>query len=64
MNLNVESKILSLVTDATILRIEENSRTFNVIVLFTLKEKELAKIKNYLIKRQMILIREFKTIGI
>ena len=64
MNLHVESKILSIMTEASVLRIEENTNSFYIVLLFTLNEKELTEIKKYLVYRQMALIREFKTIGI
>ena len=64
INLKLNSKTLSIITDATILRIEESPQSFFIIILFKLEKKELDNIKKYLLYRQRALIREFKRIGI
>lgn len=64
MNLTKQSKLLSIITDATIFRIDEHSRTFEIVMLFELDIKNKRAIKDYLASRQMELIREFKKMDI
>ncbi|MFA6136447.1 MAG: response regulator [Sulfurimonas sp.] len=62
-NLTLHSRLVSIVTDATIYRIDENLHSYYVAMLFTLDINNTHVIKEYLASRQMALIREFKKIG-
>lgn len=64
MNLTRLSKVISIITDATIFRIDEHSRNFDIVTLFELDIKNKHAIKEYLASRQMELIREFKKMDI
>ncbi len=64
MNLTKQSKVISIITDAPIFRIDEHSRTFDIVMLFELDIKNKNAIKDYLASRQMELIREFKKMNI
>jgi len=60
MQFTLHAKQFSIVTQARIYRIDENKSSFFVVVLFELQPKEHLEIKEYLVNRQMALIREFK----
>ncbi|MFA6192218.1 MAG: response regulator [Sulfurimonas sp.] len=60
INLTLHSRLISIVTDATIYRIDENLHSYYVTMLFTLDINNTRVIKEYLASRQMALIREFK----
>ncbi len=64
MNLTKQSRVISIITEATIFRIDEHSRTFDIIMLFELDIRNMNAIKDYLASRQMELIREFKKMDI
>ncbi|PHQ56114.1 MAG: response regulator receiver protein [Sulfurimonas sp.] len=64
MKFTLHSKPLTIITEASVYRIDENKNSFFVVVLFELQPKEYLKIKEYLANRQMALIREFKKMDI
>lgn len=64
MNLNLHKGILSLVTDATVYSIEEKKYIYQLVLKFELEGKNKEKINEYLVHRQMTLIREFKKTGL
>ncbi|MDO8455078.1 MAG: response regulator [Sulfurimonas sp.] len=60
INLTLHARLISVITDATIFRIDENTRSYDIVLLFKLDIKNADTIKEYLASRQMALIREFK----
>ncbi|QSZ42028.1 response regulator [Sulfurimonas aquatica] len=64
MNLPVSRSQISITTDTTVYRIDENVRTFYLVLLFDLNTKEKDNMKAYIANRQMELIREFKQLNI
>lgn len=57
-------KELTLVTPATLYRIDEHKETFHLVLLFELTAPKRQELKEYLAHRQMGLIREFKRMDI
>ena len=57
------AKPLIINTKATVLRVDESPRSYYLVLLYELNEKSLNDLKTYLAKRQMALIREFKSLG-
>ena len=64
ITLKHHGKLISINTDATIYRIDENKRNYHIVIMFELKKKDLDNVRDYLANRQMALIREFKKINI
>jgi YesN/AraC family two-component response regulator len=64
INLTLHARFILITTDATILRIEENAKSYYVVLIFELSIDKQNSLKEYLVNRQMALIREFKQIGI
>lgn len=60
INLTLHARLISVITDATIFRIDENLRSYDIVLLYKLDIKNADTIKEYLASRQMALIREFK----
>lgn len=58
--LEYDRKPLIINTPAEVLRIDEMSRNFNIVLLFELIPQHKKQIIDYVAKRQMNLIREFK----
>lgn len=49
-------------TSARLLRIDENAKSYGLILLYELHKQSLEKLITYISKRQMTLIREFKSL--
>jgi len=64
LSLKIQGKLISLSTEATILRINENRRDYDIILLFKLEGENRHNIRTYLANHQMELIREFKKMDI
>ncbi|MDH4944347.1 response regulator [Sulfurimonas sp. C5] len=62
-NLTINNQIISIVTDATVFRIDENPKNFYLVLMYELPDQNLHKLRDYLAHRQMALIREFKNKG-
>ena len=64
INLKINKIQTSLTTEATVYRIDENKRSYYLVLLFNLNEKDHKLINEYIANRQMELIREFKKLHI
>lgn len=64
MHLNINKKAISLHAESTLYRIDENKRSYYLVLLYELDHEGINHIKEYLVNRQMVLIREFKKIDI
>ena len=64
INLNLNSKLISLLIEATVYRVDTNKRSYDIVLLFELNKKEKTIIKEYLVGRQMALIRAFKKLDV
>ena len=62
--LNIDSKNISILTDARVYRVDENINSYYLVLLFELDKKSRDNVKTYLVARQMELIREFKKLNI
>ena len=49
-------------TSAKLFRIDEHTRSYDLILAYELHEQSLEKLKTYMVRRQMTLIREFKSL--
>lgn len=64
ISLKLKGRLITLSTLGSVYRIEENKRDYNIVVLYELSQKNLNDIREYLSKRQIELIREFKSVDI
>ncbi|MDT8337646.1 MAG: response regulator [Sulfurimonas sp.] len=64
ISLKLKGRLITLSTLGSVYRIEENKRDYNIVVLYELLQKNLNDIREYLSKRQIELIREFKSVDI
>ena len=64
INIKLHNKITSLTTEGTVYRIDENKRSYYLVLIFELEIHEEELIKGYMVNRQMELIREFKKLNI
>lgn len=64
INLKIHNRPTSLTTEGTVFRIDENKRSYYLVLIFELEAHEEELIKDYLVNRQMELIREFKRLNI
>lgn len=64
INLKIHNKPTSLTTEGTVYRIDENKRSYYLVLMFEFEPHEQELIKDYIINRQMELIREFKKLNI
>ncbi|PHQ65197.1 MAG: response regulator receiver protein [Sulfurimonas sp.] len=64
INIKINKKQTSLSTEATVYRMEENKRSYYLVLLFDLGTKDKKLIREYIVNRQMELIREFKKLNI
>ncbi|MBE0513447.1 response regulator [Sulfurimonas sp.] len=64
ISLKLKGRLLTLSTLGSVYRIEENKRDYNIVVLYELLQKNLNDIREYLSRRQIELIREFKSIDV
>lgn len=64
MNIKINSKPTSISTEGTLFRIDENRRSYYLVLIFELDAKKKKTIKEYIANRQMELIREFKKLNI
>lgn len=60
--LETDKQPLNLFISSSIFRIDSFSRNYHLVLLFELSSSNLDKLKEYLAKRQLELIREFKAI--
>lgn len=64
INIKVDNKQISLSTETTVYRIDENKRSYYLVLLFELDKKDKELVREYIANRQMELIREFKKLNI
>jgi hypothetical protein len=64
INIKVGNKQTSLSTECTVYRIDENKRSYYLVLLFELDDKKKKTIREYIANRQMELIREFKRLNL
>lgn len=62
--LPLRGRTISIITDADIYRIDENQRNYYLVTLFELNPKNKHDLQEYLVERQMELIREYKKIDL
>ena len=56
------SQPLVINTSARLFRIDEHTRSYDLILIYDLQAQSLEKLKTYMARRQMTLIREFKSL--
>ncbi|EDZ61413.1 signal transduction response regulator receiver (CheY-like) [Sulfurimonas gotlandica GD1] len=64
INFKINNRQTSLSTEATVYRIDENKRSYYLVILFEVCAKDKKLIGEYIANRQMELIREFKKLNI
>ena len=64
MTIKVHNKPTSISIEGTLLRKDENKRSYFLVIVFDLAKKEKDTIQAYMASRQMELIREFKKLNI
>lgn len=65
ISLKLKGKLISFSNiEASVYRIDENKRDYNIVLLYELDKKNINNLKEYLAHRQIELIREFKSIDI
>lgn len=64
LTIKANSKLSSIQVESKLYRIDENKRSYYLVLLFKLPSKEEEILKNYIALRQMELIREFKNLNI
>ena len=64
INFKINNRQTSLSTEATVYRIEENKRSYYLVLLFDMGTKDKKLIREYIANRQMELIREFRKLNI
>ncbi|DAB27269.1 MAG TPA: hypothetical protein CFH78_08820 [Sulfurimonas sp. UBA10385] len=65
ISLKLKGKPLSFSNiEASVYRIDENKRDYNIVLLYELNNKNINNLREYLAHRQIELIREFKSIDI
>jgi YesN/AraC family two-component response regulator len=64
MTLNIDNKVISIHTDSTLFRIDENKHSYYLVLLYELEHESTNKIKEYLGNRQISLNREFRNVNI
>lgn len=64
MSLDMNGRLIPITTDGEIYRIDENPKSYYVIVLYELMQQKRKDLTEYMAVRQMALIREFKRMNI
>ena len=64
IHMKINNKPTSLTAEGTVFRIDENKRSYYLVLIFELETHEQELIKDYMVNRQMELIREFKKLNI
>lgn len=64
VTLKISAKLSSIHIESRLYRIDENQRSYYLVLLFTLSPKDENILKEYIALRQMALIREFKHLNI